>query len=77
MHRKTLHDCLDLIQGKTISASRIAVAKSTGEIAFVGESEADRDACAGAIMRKDEVGVVVSFIHSFIHSAAFMTVAVR
>ena len=38
-----LHDPLDLIQGEPVHATRIAVAEGAGEIAFVGESEPERD----------------------------------
>src|SRR6202158_5315066 len=40
---QAFHDCLHLIQGETIRASRIAVAEGAGKIAFVGEPEPERN----------------------------------
>ena len=45
--RKAFHDGLHLIQGEPIRASWIAVAKGTGEIALVSESEPQRDRGVG------------------------------
>jgi hypothetical protein len=45
--RKAFHDGLDLIQGKPIRASWIAVTKGTGKIALIGEPEPKRDGGVG------------------------------
>jgi hypothetical protein len=43
-HWEALHDGLDLIEGEAVGASGIAVAEGAREIAFVGETEPDRNA---------------------------------
>src|ERR1035441_3535257 len=40
---QAFHDCLHLIQGKTIRASRIAVTEGAGQITLVRESEPERN----------------------------------
>src|SRR6266849_2507906 len=42
-YRQAFHDGLHLIQEETIRASRIAVAKSAGEITLVGKAEPERN----------------------------------
>src|SRR6266403_4290342 len=42
-HGQTFHDCLHLIEGETIRASRIAVAEGAGEITLVGKAEPERN----------------------------------
>src|SRR5260221_2901274 len=42
-YRQAFHDGLHLIQEETIRTSRIAVAKSAGEITLVGKAEPERN----------------------------------
>ena len=45
---KPLHHRLDLFQGEAIGTGRIAITESTGEIAFVGKPQPQRNRIGGA-----------------------------
>src|ERR1700730_7864615 len=64
---QAFHDCLHLIQGETVRASRIAVAEGAGKITLVGKAEPERNTgiSCHARSRRRRLG------HDAVHAPSF------
>src|SRR5579864_6159929 len=79
-HGQSFHDSLHLIQRETIGTSRIAIAKRTCEIAFVGEPEPERNSGISQLRARSglvrtlleafTLGVGGDFLHTTVRAAA-------